>query len=87
MTGIGLKETNNDKDNGLKVSEFLNQASPVKKSRARSFDEMKGDASTIVFDVDDEDDDDEGLAVKLERIKEVTEKGAVSKRFSKRKRK
>ena len=79
-----MKETNNDKDNGLKVSEFLNQASPVKKSRARSFDEMKGDASTIVFDVDDEDDDDEGLAVKLERIKEVTEKGAVSKRSNKR---
>ena len=45
---------------------------------------MKGDASTIVFDVNDEDDDDEGLAVKLERIKEVTEKGAVSKHFSKR---
>ena len=39
---------------------------------------MKGDASINLFD-NDNDEDDEGLAVKAERIKEVTdERGTAS---------
>jgi len=60
----------------MEVSEFLNQPSPQKMSSKRSFDDMKGDSSVIVFD--DESQDDEGLSVKLEKIKQVTEKGPVS---------
>ena len=72
-----------DNDKGIEVSEFLNQPSPQKKSNKRTFEDMRGDTSLIAFD-DDDNDDDEGLAVKLERINEVTGNGNVSLRLSKR---
>ena len=71
----------------MKVIEVLNQPSPVKKERSkRSYEEMKDDASSnkVIVTLDDDDFEDEGLAVKLERIKEVTETGTVSTRWSKR---
>ena len=75
----------NTKDSGAKVSEFLNQPSPVKAATKRTFDDMRGDTSIIVFDDEDENgNDEEGLAVKLEMIEDVTQKGTVSRRSSKR---
>ena len=75
----------NAKDSGAKVSEFLNKPSPVKAATKRSFDDMRGDTSIIVFDdEDDNGNDEEGLAVKLERIEKVTKEATVSRRSSKR---
>ena len=76
-------------ENEMKVIKVLNQPSPVKKERSkRSYEEMKDDASNnkVIVTLDDNEFEDEGLAVKLERIKELTETGTVSTRWSKRRR-
>lgn len=77
-----IREDNSKKDNdkGIEVSDFLNQPSPQKKGGKRTFESMKGDTSIIAID----DEEDEGLAVKLERIKDVTENGNVSRLLTRR---
>lgn len=78
-------EHKKERENEMRVNEILNQPSPVKKEgNKRTYDEMKDDESNkVIIDLDD-DYEREGLAVKLERIKNVTEYGTVSSRFSER---
>jgi hypothetical protein len=78
-------ERKKERENEMRVNEILNKPSPVKKdSNKRSYNEMKDDESNkVIIDLDD-DYEREGLAVKLERIKNVTEYGTVSSRFSER---
>ena len=66
----------------MEVSEFLNQVSPTKPLTKRKLDNIKGDSSITVFNKDS--NSDEGLAVKLEMIDEVTQKSAISVRKSNR---
>ena len=86
MTDEAKKEEENEK----RVNEILNNPSPVKKKNdKRLYEEMKDDESNkVIVELNDDDGfDDEGLAVKLERINELTEKGTVSRtRSSSRKR-
>ena len=83
-------EAKKEEENEKKVNEFLNNPSPVKKKiDKRNYEDMKDDESNkVIVELDDDYGfQDEGLAVKLERINELTEKGTVSRtRFSSRKR-
>ena len=75
-------EAKTEMENEKRVNEILNNPSPVKKkSDKRNYKEMKDDESNkVIVELNDDDGfEDEGLAVKLERINELTEKGTVSR--------